>query len=150
MASNKYTQSNIPSEGEGILITNMKKQIKMISAQLQRLKEEENTSLSIFSLQSYSSSSKDNKTPTSYDVETKPLENSVSKKSKGIFENKPWQFKPKHNFTPLGKSYELTLEEILEQNIIILPKVTLAGVSFMSKYCAHHRHNLHKTSHCKS
>jgi hypothetical protein len=38
----------------------MKKKIKTISAQLQRIKEEENTSSSTFSLQGYSSSSNDN------------------------------------------------------------------------------------------
>ena len=57
--------------------------------------------------------------------------------------------KPKRDFTPLGRSYELTLEELLQKKLIVLPKVTLAGVSSMSNYCVYHRHNLHKTSHCK-
>ena len=49
----------------------------------------------------------------------------------------------------MGKSYELTLEELLEEKLLVLPKVTLAGVFFLSNFCAYHRHNLHKTSHCK-
>ena len=31
----------------------------------------------------------------------------------------------------------------------MLPKVTFAGSSFLSDYCAYHRHNLHTTSHCR-
>ena len=118
MASNKYTQSNIPSEEEGIIHTNMKKQIETIRAQIQRLKEEENTSSSTSCLQSYSSSSNKNEPSTSYDVETKSLENSTTTpKKSGIFENKPWDPKPKRDFTPLGKSYEITLEELLEEKL---------------------------------
>ena len=50
MANNKCTKSNIPSEEEEILIANMKKQIQSMSAQLQRIKEEDDTSLNKLSL----------------------------------------------------------------------------------------------------
>ena len=62
---------------------------------------------------------------------------------------KPWEPKPKRDFTPLGRSYESTLEDLLQNNLIVLPKPTLAGASFFNNYCAYHRHNMHKTSHCK-
>lgn len=139
------------SEEEGILLTNMKKQIQMISAQLQRLKEEENTSSNKFSLREIFPSSYDNQKSNSCDLKSKISENTsqTPKKSEGIFENKPWEPKTKRDFTPLGKSYELTLEQLLEEKLIILHKVTLAGVYIMNNYCAYHRHNLHKTSHCK-
>ena len=113
-----------------------------MSNQLQRMKEEDETSLNKFSLRDYF---------PSYNVESKPSQKKLQtpKKSRNIFEEKPWEPKPKHDFTPLGRSYESTLEELLQRKLIVLPKVTLVGVSFMSNYCAYHRHNLHETSHCK-
>ena len=97
----------MPSKEEEILISNMKKQIQLMSTQLQRLKEEDETSLNKFSLRDYF---------PSYNVESKPSQKNLQtpKKSRNIFEEKPWEPKPKCDFTPLGKSYEVTLEEILE------------------------------------
>ena len=96
MAGNKYTQSNIPSEEEGILLTNMKKQIKSTSTQIQRIKEEDDTSSNKFSLWDYL---------PSYNVESNPSQNSpqTPKKSRNVFEEKPWEPKPKRDFTPIGK-----------------------------------------------
>ena len=124
--------SLMSSAEEEILLTNMKKQIETISAQLQRLKEEEKTSLNKFSLREIFPSSYDNQKSNSYDLKAKISKNTsqTPKKSKNVFKEKPWEPKPKHDFTPLGKYYELTLEELLEEKLIILPKVTLVGVSF--------------------
>ena len=69
------------------------------------------------------------------------------KQPKSIFTERFWKSNTKHDFTPLRKSYESTLEELLQDNLIVFPKATLAGVFFMNNYCAYHRHNLHKTSH---
>ena len=55
--------------------------------------------------------------------------------------------KPKRDFTPLGRSYESTLKELLQRKLIVLPQKK-SGFFFLSNYCAYHRHNLHKTSHC--
>lgn len=141
MANKKCTKSNISSEEEEILIANMKKKIQSMSTQLQRTKEEDDTSLNKFSLQDYL---------PSYNVDSKQSRKNpqTPKKYRNIFEEKPWEPKPKHDFTPLGRSYESNLEEILRKKLIILPKVTLVGVFFMSNYCAYHRHNLHENSHC--
>ena len=140
MANNKFFNSNMPNEEEEILIANMKKQIQSMSTQLQRMKEEDETSSNKFSVRDYL---------PSYNFESKPSQNNqqTPKKSRNIFEEKTWEPKPKHDFTPLGRSYESTLEE-LQKKLIVLPKVTLAGVFFMSNYFAYHRHNLHETSHC--
>ena len=73
MANKKCTKSNIPSKEEEILIANMKKHIQLISAQLQRLKEEYDTSLKKFSLQDYLPFSNDKKWSTSYNVEPSHL-----------------------------------------------------------------------------
>ena len=142
MANNKFFKSNMPSEEEEILIANMKKQIQSMSTQLQRMKEDDDTSSNRFSLWDYL---------PSYNVESKPSQNNLQtpKKSRNIFEEKTWKPKPKCDFTPLGRSSESILEELLQKKLIVLPKVTLAGVSFMSNYCAYHWHNLHETSHCK-
>ena len=64
-------------------------------------------------------------------------------------EEKPWEPKPKRDFPPSRRSYESTLEELLKRKLIVLPKVTFTGSSFLSDYCAYHRHNLHTTSHCR-
>ena len=108
--------SLMSSAEEEILLTNMKKQIETISAQLQRLKEEKNTSLNKFSLREIFPSSYDNQKSNSCDLECKISEETsqTPKKSRNLFEEKPWEPKPKRDFTPLGKSYELTLEELLE------------------------------------
>ena len=131
MANNKCFRSNIPSEEEEILIANMKQQIQSMSVQLQRMKEEDKISSKKFLLQDYL---------PSYNVESKPSQNNpqTPKKSRNIFEEKPWEPKPKHDFTPLGRSYKSSLEELLQKKLIIFPKVTLAGVFFMSNYCAYH------------
>ena len=78
MANNKYLKSNIPSEEEEILIANMKKQIQSMRTQLQRLKEEDDTS------------SKNSPCVPSYNVESKPAQNNLqtTKKSRNIFEEK--------------------------------------------------------------
>ena len=135
MANKKCFKSNTPSEEEKIIIADLKKQMQLITTQLQKLKEEEERSSNKFSFRDYF---------PSYDVESKTSQNNLQtpKESKDIFEEKPLEPKPK------SKS-ESTLEELLKRKLIVLPKVTLAGVSFMSNYCVYHRHNLHKTSHCK-
>ena len=129
----------MPSEEEEILIANMKQQIQSMSTQLERLKEENDTSLNKFFLRDYL---------PSYNVESKPSQNNLQtpKKSRNIFKEKTWEPKPKHDFTPLGRSYESTLEEILQKKLIVLPKVTLAGVFFLSNYCAYHRHKIGRAS----
>ena len=134
--------NNMPSKEEEIIIANMKKQMQLMSTQLQRMKEEEERSSDKFSFRDYF---------PSYNVESKPSQNNLQtpKKFRNIFEEKPWEPKPKRDFTPLGRSYKSTLEELIQKKLIVLPKVTLAGVSFLSDYCSYHRHNLHKTSHCK-
>ena len=92
-----------------------------MSTQLKRLKEEDETSLNKFLLRDYF---------PSYNVESKPSQKNLQtpKKSRNIFEEKPWEPKPKRDFTPLGRSYESILEELLQKKLIMLPKVTLAGV----------------------
>ena len=114
-----------------------------MSTQLQILKEEDDTSSNKFSLRDYL---------PSYNVESKPSEKKLQtpKETRNIFEEKPWEPKPKHDFdfTPLGRSYESTLEELLQRKLIVLPKVTSEGLSFISNYCAYHRHNRHETSDC--
>ena len=60
MANNFFLKSNMPSEEEEILT--MKKEIQLMSTQLQRLKEEDDTSSKKFSLLEYL---------TSYNVESK-------------------------------------------------------------------------------
>ena len=74
-----------------------------MSVQHQIMKEEDDTSLNKFSLRDYL---------PSYNVESKPSQNNLQtpKKSRNIFEEKPWEPKPKRDFTPLGRSYESTLE----------------------------------------
>ena len=103
MANTKCFKSNIPSEEEEILIANMKKQIQSMSTQLQRMKEEDDTSSNKFSLPDYL---------PSYNIESKPSQNNLQtpKKSRNIFEEKTWEPKKKCDFTPLGRSYESTLE----------------------------------------
>ena len=72
----------MPSEKEEIIIANMKKQMQLMSTQLQRLKEEEERSSNKFSLRDYF---------PSYNVESKPSQNNLQtpKKSRNIFEEKP-------------------------------------------------------------
>ena len=125
MANKKFFKSNMPSEEEEILIANMKKQIQSMSTQIQRMKEEDDTSSNKFSLRDYL---------PSYNVESKPSHNNLQtpKKSRDIFEEKTWEPKSKHYFTPLGRSYESNLGELLQKKLIFLPKVTLERVSFMS------------------
>ena len=79
MANNKFFKSNMPSEEEEILIANMKKKIQSMSTQLQRMKEEDDTSSKKFSLRDYL---------PSYNVESKPSHNNpkIPKKSRNIFE----------------------------------------------------------------
>ena len=138
MANNKFFKSNMPSEEEEIL--NIKKEMQLMSTQLQRLKEEEETSSNKFSMRDYF---------PSYNVESKPSQNKLQtpKKSRNIFEEKPREPKLERDFTPLGRSYESTLEELLQKKPIVLPQKK-SGFFFLSNYCAYHRHNLHKTSHC--
>ena len=64
-----------------------------MSIQLQRMKEEDDTSSNKSSLQDYL---------PSYNVESKPSQKNqqTPKKSRNIFEEKPWEPKPKHDFTP--------------------------------------------------
>ena len=66
MANKKCFKSNMPSEEEEIIIANMKKEIQSMSTQLQRLKEEEETSSNKFSMRDYF---------PSYNVESKPSQN---------------------------------------------------------------------------
>ena len=123
MANKKCFKSNTPSEEEKIILADVKKQIQLMSTQLQKLKEEEERSSKKFSFRDYF---------PSYDVESKPSQNNLQtpKESKNTFEEKPLEPKPKHDFdfTPLGRSYESTLKELLQRKLIVLPKVTLAGV----------------------
>ena len=53
MANNKCFKYNKPSDEEEILIANMKQQIQSMSTQLERLKEEDDTSSKKFSLRDY-------------------------------------------------------------------------------------------------
>ena len=50
MANKKCFKSNIPSEEEEILIANIKQKIQSMSTELQRMKEEDDTSSKKFSL----------------------------------------------------------------------------------------------------
>ena len=95
MANKKFFKSKMPSEEEEILIANMNKQIQSMRTQLQRMKEEDDTSSKKFSLRDYL---------PSYNVESKPSQKNLQtlKKSRNIFEEKPWEPKPKRDFTPLG------------------------------------------------
>ena len=116
--------NNMPSKEEEILISNMKKQIQLMSTQLQRMKEEDETSSNKFSLRDYF---------PSYNVESKPSQNNLQtpKKFRNIFEEKPWEPKPNRDFTPLGRSYESTLEELLQKKLIVLPQKQ-SGFFFLS------------------
>ena len=131
----------MPSEEEKIIIADLKKQMQLITTQLQTLKEEKERSSNKFSFRDFF---------PSYDVESKPSQNNLQtpKKYRNIFEEKPWEPKSKCDFTPLGRSYESTLEELLQRKLIVLPKVTSEGLSFIGSYCAYHRHNQHETLDC--
>ena len=139
MANKKCFKSDETIEEEKLMLA----ELKLLKTQFQTLKEEEERSSNKFSFRDYF---------PSYDVDSKTYQNNLQtpKKSRNIFEEKPLEPKPKHDFdfTPLGRSYESTLEELLQKKLILLPKVTLMGVSFMSNYCAYHRHNRHETLDC--
>ena len=85
--------------------------MQLITTQLQTLKEEKERSSNKLSFRDYF---------PFYDVESKPSQNNLQtpKKSKNIFEKKSWEPKPKRDFdfTPLGRSYESTLEELQKKN----------------------------------
>ena len=74
----------MPSEEEKIILADVKKQIQLMCTQLQQLKEEEERSSNKFSFRDYF---------PSYDVESKPSQNNLQtpKKSRNIFEEKPWE-----------------------------------------------------------
>lgn len=41
----------------------------------------------------------------------------------------------------MGQTYELVLETLLENNLIMLPQTTSSGISFLRNYCVYHQHN---------
>ena len=51
-------------------------------------------------------------------------------------------------FAPLEDSYDDTLQKLLGNKIIMLPKSSSYGNPFLDIYCAYHQHNEHSTSDC--
>ncbi|MFA1657810.1 hypothetical protein ACDX31_27165, partial [Klebsiella quasipneumoniae] len=90
MPNKKCFKSDETSEQDKLILADMKKQMQVVQAQLQQLKEEEERSSNKFSFRDYF---------PSYDVASKTSQNNLQtpKESKNIFEEKPLEPKPKRD-----------------------------------------------------